>query len=206
MFVLWIVRTHYFEKELREAVARFVVADASGQLVNALPALDVSGAVKQHALQGFNYRDVFFLPQDVGAVHALAAQIRVAVVILLGVHAVAAVGADFVHDAADAHDLVGVVVHFQNEQRRFIRDIGLDGHGAFVNALVFGVRRKPRGSLGPGCIAVPGDANCERLIRVQVQVRTHVLVVDSGFLRLLLLDSKKKKFNFCGYSNKFMQN
>ena len=123
------MRTHYFEKELREAEARPVFADAHGQLVDAVAALGVTGAVKQHALQGFNHRGVFFLLHDVGAVQALAAQVRVPVVILFGVHAISAVGANFVHDATDAHDVVGVVVHFQHEQRRFIRDVGLDGHG-----------------------------------------------------------------------------
>ena len=98
---------------------------------------------------------------DVRAVHTLATQVRVAVVVLVGVDAVGAVGADFVHDAADAHDPVGVVVHFQDEHRRFIRDVGLDGHGRLVNAGVVGVRGKPRGVLGPSFIVVPRDAHGE---------------------------------------------
>jgi len=100
---------------VREAETGAVFADADGQLVDAVAALGVTGAVKQHALQGFNYRDVFFLLHDVGAVQALAAQIRVPVVVLVLVYAVSAVGANFVHDATDAHDPVGVVVHFQHE-------------------------------------------------------------------------------------------
>jgi len=129
--------------------------------VDALAALGVAGAVKQHALQGFNYRDVFFLPQDVGAVHALAAQIRVSVVVLVGVDAVIAVGADFVDDAADAHDPVGVVVHFNDEQRRLIRDVGFDGDGRLVNAGVFRVCGEPRGPLAPGLVVVSRDAHRE---------------------------------------------
>ena len=36
--------------ELREAVARSVVANAGGQLVDALPPLGMAATVKQHAL------------------------------------------------------------------------------------------------------------------------------------------------------------
>jgi hypothetical protein len=124
----------------------------------ALAALGVAGAVKQHALQCFQDAGMHTGPHDVGAVQALAAQIRVSVVVLVVVHAVGAVGANFVHDAADAHDPVGVVVHFQHEQRRFVRDVGLDGHGAFVNAGVVGIRGEPRGSLGPCFIVIARNA------------------------------------------------
>ena len=41
-------------KELCEVEARTVVANAGGQLVDALAALGMTGAVKQHALQRFN--------------------------------------------------------------------------------------------------------------------------------------------------------
>ena len=145
--------------ELREAVARAVVANAVRQLMYALAALGVAGAVKQHALQGFQDAGMHAGPHDVGAVQALAAQIRVSVVVLVVVHAVSAVGANFVHDAADAHDLVGVVVHFQHEQRRFVRDVGLDGDGAFVNAGVARVGGEPRRPLCPRLIVVARDAH-----------------------------------------------
>lgn len=111
-----------------------VVANAHRQQVDALPALGVAGAVKQHALQRLNDAGINPGLHDDGAVHALAAQIRVSIVVLVGVDAVIPVRADFVDDAADAHDLVGVVVHFQNEQRRFIRDASLDGDRGLVNA------------------------------------------------------------------------
>ena len=125
----------------------------------ALSALGVAGAVKQHALQCFNDAGIHFCPHDHIPIQALAAQIRVSVVVLVLVHAVSAVGANFVHDAADAHDLVGVVVHFQHEQRRFIRDVGLDGNGAFVNAGVARVGGEPRRPLCPRFIVVARDAH-----------------------------------------------
>jgi len=164
---------YYFEQpgtELREAVARFVVANAGGQLVDSLTALGMTRPVKQHALQRLNDRNVFLLLHDVCAVHALAAQVRVAVVVLVGVDAVGAVGADFVHDAADAHDPVGVVVHFQDEHRRLIRDVGLDGHGRLVNAGVIRISGKPRGALGPSFIVVPRDADGECRYRVFIWI------------------------------------
>lgn len=136
-----------------------VVANVGGQLVDALPPLGVPGAVKQQALQGFNYGCVFFSLHDAGTVQPLATQVRVPVVVLVAVHAVAAVGAELVDNAADAHDLVGVVVHFQNEQRRFVRDVGLDGDRRLVNAGVVRVRSKPRAPLGPRFIVVPRDAH-----------------------------------------------
>jgi hypothetical protein len=48
-----------FCKEVCEAEARFVVANASGQLVNALPPLRMTATVKQHALQRFNDAGIF---------------------------------------------------------------------------------------------------------------------------------------------------
>ena len=128
--------------------------------MDALPSLGMTGAVKQQALQRLNHTGIHFCLHDV---RALAAQIRVAIVILVGVNAVAAVGADFIHDAADAHDPVGVVVHFYNEQRRFIRDVGFDGNGRLVNAPVFRVCGEPLGSLAPGLVVVSRDADGECL-------------------------------------------
>ena len=203
VWLVYTTRTHYFDsplrfsgwfsgwlseylgEELREAETRPVFANADGQLVDAVAALGVAGAVKQHALQRFNDADVFFSLHDDGAVQALAAQIRVAVVILVGVHAVSAVGANFVHDAADAHDLVGVVVHFQHEHRRFIGDVGLDGDGAFVNAGVAGIRGEPRRPLCPRFVVVARDAHGERLVRGRIHWYWYNVALD-----------KTKMFNF----------
>ena len=48
-----VLRVEQAGKEVREAETRPVFADADGQLVDAVAALGVSGAVKQHALQRF---------------------------------------------------------------------------------------------------------------------------------------------------------
>lgn len=146
-------------KELHEAVARFIFENANRQLVDALSALGVAAAVKQHALQGFNDAGVCLGLHDDGAVDAMAPQIRVSVIVLVSIDPIGAVGADFVDDAADAHDSVGVVVHLENEQRRFIRDAGLDWNGTFVNAGMLWIGSEPRRSLGPCCVAVPRDAH-----------------------------------------------
>lgn len=131
--------------------------------MDALTALAVKGAVKQQPLQNANDVGIFFGLHDDGAVHPLATQIRVSVVVLIGVDAVAAIRADFVDDAADAHDLVSVVVHFNDKQRRFIRNVAPDGNGRLVNAGIIRICGAPCTALGQGCIVVSGDAHCECL-------------------------------------------
>ena len=131
--------------------------------MDALAALAVEGAVKQQPLHNTNNVGIFFRPHDDGAVHALATQIRVSVIVLVGVDAITAIRSDLVDDAADAHDLVGVVVHFNDEQRRFIRNVAPDGNRRLVNAGIIRICGTPCTALGPGCIVVSGDARCECL-------------------------------------------
>ena len=136
----------HFLDQILSVLGKRVVEHVVGKDFDALHAFLVAFSFEAAMFQ--DAQDFEFVFAEVFAGDVVGALVHIGIVFVVTIHGIFVERGNGVFDETDAHQLVGIIVHFQDKDVGGHGDGFSDGHAARIQALDF----RRQGAIGDGCL------------------------------------------------------